>query len=171
MPLYDIEYVLPLSDDIQEKLARAFTSIHAKRFHTPSFFINVRFTDVSQQKVYRGGIRRIYNRAILRTRVSDSRSPELYGQHCKDLIAAWDEIIGQAENVEEHEKSLRTVWILGALTTAVELGMLRPTAGSELSWLKEHRDEFEARAGQGDDEMQFLMEELRTREDFRGVLD
>jgi phenylpyruvate tautomerase PptA (4-oxalocrotonate tautomerase family) len=174
MPLYDIEHVTPLSDAQQEQLAKTFTAIHTQRFHTPSFFINVRFTDVSTQKVFRGGVRRFYNRAILRTRVSENRTNEEYGRHCKDLIAAWDRIVVHGEdsgktNGELGDKSLRTVWILGALTTAVELGIQRPTAGKEIEWLRENKGEFERLANEGDEDMEDLLEELRTREDFKGV--
>ena len=51
MPLYDIEYVTPLTLQKQEELAIAFTQLHAKRFNTPASFINVRFTDASGQVV------------------------------------------------------------------------------------------------------------------------
>lgn len=165
MPLYDIEHVIPLTDEQQSRLAQAFTKLHASRFQTPSFFINVRFTDASEQKVYRGGVLKWYNRAILRTRTSDNRSREMYGDHCKDLIQAWSEIVG-GEGLEE----LRTVWIMGALTTAVERGIQRPAAGEEVAWLKEHKEEFQRRAEGGDEEMKGLMDELAAREEFSGVL-
>lgn len=165
MPLYDIEHVVPLTDEQQARLAQTFTKIHAERFQTPTFFINVRFTDASQQKVFRGGVLKWYNRAILRTRPSENRSRETYGDHCKDLIRAWSDIVG-----DEGGKELRTVWVLGALTTAVEMGIQRPAAGDEIPWLKEHKADFQARADEGDEEMKALMEELGTRHEFQGVL-
>jgi hypothetical protein len=165
MPLYDIEHVVPLTDEQQSQLAQAFTKIHAHRFQTPSFFINVRFTDASQQRVYRGGVLKWYNRAILRTRAAENRSREMYGDHCKDLIRAWSEIVGGEGN-----KELRTVWVMGALTTAVEMGIRRPAAGEEIAWLKEHKTEFQRLADEGDEEMKGLMDELAAREEFSGVL-
>jgi hypothetical protein len=51
MPLYDIEYVTPLTLHTQQELAIAFTQLHVKRFKTPASFINVRFTDASGQVV------------------------------------------------------------------------------------------------------------------------
>lgn len=165
MPLYDIEHVIPLTEDQQSRLAQAFTTFHAHRFQTPSFFINVRFTDASQQKVYRGGVLKWYNRAILRTRTSENRTREMYGEHCKDLIRAWSGIVGDGD-----KEDLRTVWIMGALTTAVEMGIQRPAAGEEIAWLKEHKDEFERGAEGGDEEMKILMNELATREEFSEVL-
>ncbi|KAF9693260.1 hypothetical protein EKO04_008899 [Ascochyta lentis] len=169
MPLYDIEYVIPLTDGQQEALAKAFTSIHCKRFHTPSFFVNVRFTDVSSQKVYRGGVLRYYNRAVLRTRVSENRTTEQYGEHCRELIKAWDDIVASKSLQTEFDKTLRTVWIMGALTTAVEMGFQRPAAGQEIKWLKDNREGFERLAEEGDEDMQQLLVELRTRDDFAAV--
>ncbi|KAH6629588.1 hypothetical protein C7974DRAFT_189389 [Boeremia exigua] len=170
MPLYDIEYVIPMTDSQQEALAKAFTAIHCTRFHTPSFFINVRFTDVSSQKVYRGGVLRYYNRAILRTRVSETRTREQYGEHCRELMKAWDEILSSEIIDSKHEKTLRTVWIMGALTTAVEMGFQRPAAGEEIEWLQNNKAEFEKLAAEGDEDMQQLMVELQTRDDFAAVL-
>lgn len=86
---------------------------------------------------------RYYNRAILRTRVSENRTTEQYGEHCLDLMKIWDEIIVPASVDSEHDKSLRTVWIMGTLTTAVEMGFQRPAEGQEIRWLKDNKDEFE----------------------------
>ena len=121
MPLYDVEYVTPLTPDQQEALAKAFTNLHSRRFKTPKFFLNVRYSDCSKQVVFRGGKRAVYNRLVLRTRAGEQRSKELYDEHCKDLINIWKDIVGKGG-----ELGLRTVWVLGALTTAVECGIARP---------------------------------------------
>ena len=121
MPLYDVEHVIPLTPEQQEALAKAFTELHSTRFNTPRFFLNVRYTDSSKQVVFRGGKRAVYNRLILRTRVGEQRSKDLYDEHCKDLIKIWGGVVGS-----EGELELRTVWVLGALTTAVECGIARP---------------------------------------------
>lgn len=133
MPLYDIEHVVPLSATQQESLAVAFTSLHSARFNVPRVFINVRFTDASRQVVFRGGRRVLYNRLILRTRASEKRGKDVYDAHCRDLITAWAKVVlgGDAEGdgsggEELKKKELRTVWVLGALTTAVECGIARP---------------------------------------------
>ena len=176
MPLYDIEHVTLLTDTEQESLARAFTEIHCQRFHTPSFFVNVRFSDVSNQPVFRGGLRRSYNRVILRCRVGENRTTEIYGQHCRDLIKAWDEILGADSSSDATSKSsgsadrtLRTVWVMGALTTALEMGIQRPQTGGEIRWLREHKPTFQRLAEEGDDEMRGLMEELGCKEYFAEV--
>lgn len=48
MLLYDIEYICPLTPTQQEHLAIALTNLHAQRFHAPSCFFNVRYTDAQQ---------------------------------------------------------------------------------------------------------------------------
>jgi len=63
MPLYDIEHIIPLTDEQQLALANALAKAHTARFHTPSYFVNVRFTDVSNMKVYRSG--RLVNTIVL----------------------------------------------------------------------------------------------------------
>jgi phenylpyruvate tautomerase PptA (4-oxalocrotonate tautomerase family) len=131
MPLYDIEYVCSLSFEEQEQLANALTSLHATRFKTPRCFVNVRFTDVSKQIVFRGGKLRKYNRVIIRTRAGENRTNEIYVDHCKTVVSEWERNIGK-----EGERGLRTVWVLGALTTALEAGIARPKVGVSLCRLK-----------------------------------
>lgn len=121
MPLYDIEHIHPLTPTQQEDLAIALTNLHAQRFHTPRTFINVRYTDASNQVVFRGGVRRRYNRVIVRTRAGDNRSRETYIEHCRAVAGEWERIVGK-----EGELGLRTVWVMGALTAAVEAGIARP---------------------------------------------
>lgn len=121
MPLYDIEHIIPLTEEQQSSLAIAFTHLHSTRFKTPKFFVNVRYSDVSAQAVYRGGRKVEYNRVILRTRVGEQRSKDLYDEHCRDIVTIWEKHIGRGAR-----DGLRTVWVLGALTTAVESGIARP---------------------------------------------
>lgn len=121
MPLYDVEYVCSISEETMTTLAQAITECHANRFATPKFFINVRFTDASGQVVFRGGKPQKYNRIILRTRASNQRSNDLYNEHCRDIMRIWDEVVGN-----DKDTALRTVWVMGALTTAVEAGIERP---------------------------------------------
>lgn len=125
MPLYDVEHVCALTSQQQEALAAAFTSLHAKRFNAPRWFVNVRFTDVSNQVVFRGAIRRKYNRVILRTRAGGNRTNEMYIDHCRAVVHEWGKIVGI-----QGEEGLRTVWVMGALTTALEAGIARPKVGT-----------------------------------------
>ncbi|OQU94754.1 hypothetical protein CLAIMM_01061 [Cladophialophora immunda] len=158
MPLYDVEHVAALTPDQQEALAKAFTNLHSTRFRTPKFFLNVRYTDVSGQVVFRNGRRAVYNRIILRTRAGEQRSKELYDEHCRDIIKIWEDIVGT-----EGELGLRTVWVLGALTTAVECGIARPKVGEEDEWLKANVEEFQKLAAAGDEDFVELVQELDSR--------
>ena len=121
MPLYDIEHVTSLNDEQQRALANALTEAHTARFHTPSYFINVRFTDVSDMKVYRSGRLVKYNRAILRTRQSENRTREMLNEHCQAVIDCWEKTVGTGS-----EQGLHAVWILGALSAGMEAGFPRP---------------------------------------------
>lgn len=121
MPLYDVEFICHLSYAQQEALAKSFTKLHAERFNTPRYFVNVRFSDVSNQLVFRGGHRRKYNRVILRTRAGSNRTNESYIEHCRAIVIEWEKIVGNTD-----DGSLRTVWVMGALTTALEAGLARP---------------------------------------------
>ncbi|KAJ5690792.1 hypothetical protein N7462_005184 [Penicillium macrosclerotiorum] len=58
------------------------------------------------------------------------------------------------------ERSLRTVWVMGALTTALEAGIARPKTGEEQEWLITNRSTFEELAKQGDEDFIDLLEEL-----------
>ncbi len=136
MPLYDVEHVVALSPDQRAALAVALTDLHSRRFDTPRVFVNVRYTDSRSQPVFRGGRPAVYNRVVLRTRVGESRTKEVYDDHCRDIVRAWEEIVcpdpgaGAGAGAERNEPAelnrLRTVWVLGALTTAVECGIARP---------------------------------------------
>ncbi|PNP43479.1 hypothetical protein TGAM01_v210434 [Trichoderma gamsii] len=158
MPLYDVEYVTPLTPRQQELLANAFTTVHSNRFNTPRYFINVRYTDVSDQVVFRGGIRRKYNRLILRTRAGSNRSSEEYLEHCKDLVGEWEKIVGRYG-----EMGLRTVWVNGTLTQALEAGIGRPKTGEEDKWIEENMALFKELAASGDEDFIELMKELELR--------
>jgi len=157
MPLYDVEHVTPLSPDQQSALAIALTDLHSTRFKTPKFFLNVRYTDVSNQVVFRGGKRARYNRVVLRTRAGEQRSKEMYDDHCRDIVKAWDNFVGQGVGTGS---DLRTVWVMGALTTAVECGIARPRVGEEEEWLKKNMAEFRRLAAAGDEDFVELVQEL-----------
>ncbi|KAJ5351357.1 hypothetical protein N7452_000331 [Penicillium brevicompactum] len=157
MPLYDVEYICHLDYTQQEALAKAFTNLHAERFNTPHYFVNVRFTDVSNQLVFRGGHRRKYNRVILRTRAGSNRTNEIYIEHCHAMVTEWEKIVGNSD-----DESLRTVWVMGALTTALEAGLARPKTGEEDQWLEANKLHFKELAEAGDEDFIELMKELES---------
>ncbi|EGR52960.1 uncharacterized protein TRIREDRAFT_103006 [Trichoderma reesei QM6a] len=159
MPLYDVEYVTPLTLEQQEQLAIAFTNEHSQRFNTPRFFINVRYTDVSDQVVFRGGVRRSYSRVIIRTRAGSNRTNEVYLDHCKRIVAHWERIVGR-----EGDEGLRTVWVMGALTTALEAGIGRPKTGEEDQWIQDNIPHFRTLAAAGDEDFVELLHELEEKQ-------
>lgn len=77
-----------------------------------------------RQVVFQGGGLRKYNRLIIRTRASEGRSNESYIEHCRTIVSEWEKIVGK-----EGENRLRTVWVMGASTTALEAGIARPKVG------------------------------------------
>ncbi|KAJ9498182.1 hypothetical protein H2202_006333 [Exophiala xenobiotica] len=170
MPLYDVEHVTPLNLLQQTGLAQALTNLHATRFKTPKIFVNVRYTDVTNQIVFRGGRRVQYNRIILRTRHGEQRTKEIYDEHCRDIVKLWDGVVvgGGSSSKEgpgqklQQTKQLRTVWVMGALTTAVECGIARPGVGEEDKWLEENMDEFKRLAEEGDGDFVDLLHELES---------
>ncbi|KAJ9640164.1 uncharacterized protein PV06_10688 [Exophiala oligosperma] len=166
MPLYDVEHVTPLTPDQQATLAQAITDLHARRFKTPKTFINVRYTDVSDQVVFRGGKRVSYNRVVVRTRQGERRTKEIYDDHARDIIKAWEGVVvGPGPSPGDPSASLRTVWIMGALTTAVECGIARPKVGDEDKWVEENMDEFKKLAASGDTDFIDLLHELEANDD------
>ncbi|KAH8807814.1 hypothetical protein F5884DRAFT_900144 [Xylogone sp. PMI_703] len=164
MPLYDIEHVIPLTDEQQLALANALTKAHTDRFHTPTYFINVRFTDVSDMKVIRSGRVVKYNRAILRTRQSENRTSDMLIQHCKAVTECWEKTIGSGP-----QNGIHAVWIMGALSAGMEAGFPRPLVGEEHEWLVKHKADFQRLADQGNEDFIGLMKELSEREDFKNI--
>lgn len=71
--------------------------------------------------VCREGVLRKYNRAVLRTRRFEDRTVDVYNGHCRDILQIWEDVVGKGG-----ERGLRTAWVLGTLTTAVEAGFKRP---------------------------------------------
>jgi phenylpyruvate tautomerase PptA (4-oxalocrotonate tautomerase family) len=55
MPLYEVEYSIPLTKTHKDDLAAAITKIHHLAYGIPSFFISVKFTDGSKNENYSGG--------------------------------------------------------------------------------------------------------------------
>ena len=55
MPLYEVEYSIPLTETHKNDLAKAITKIHHLAYGIPSFFISVKLTDGSKNENYSGG--------------------------------------------------------------------------------------------------------------------
>ena len=57
--------------------------------------------------------------------------------------------------------------MMGGIIAGLEAGFVLPGAGGDVQWLEANMGEFERRAGEGDEEMKGLVEEVRER----GLLD
>lgn len=130
MPLYDVEHVISLTDHEQQDIATAITNLHSHRFNTPKWFVNVRFTDASNVKVFRGGVETRYNRLVIRTRHGGTRTVDVYNAHCRDIMKEWERVMSSSGSKASpvDERGLRTVWVTPILAAAVDMGFERPKA-------------------------------------------
>ena len=60
MPLYEVEHSDPLSKSEKDALATRVTQAHLSLYKIPSFFVSVKFTDISTHDVYAGAKRVSY---------------------------------------------------------------------------------------------------------------
>ncbi|KAK4995571.1 hypothetical protein LTR66_004647 [Elasticomyces elasticus] len=172
MPLYEVEHVCPLTVSQQDDLAAAITRIHAEKFTTPKLFVNVRFTNVSEQVLYVAGKRRNTNRIIASVRPGASRSQADYADLCRQIEEAWAEVVPLPQvkrSMPVPDTELRAVFVLGSITAGTEAGFALPQAGQDVSWLEENMTAFQAKADAGDAEFRDLVEEVRTRGLIKGV--
>lgn len=186
MPLYQVEHICSLTSSQQEQLAEVITTIHSRKFTTPSLFVNVTFTDISSQVAFVAGKKvstiilqrgpalqrgtdiipqRNTNRLLAHIRTGPSRTTEDYNSLTSSLNKAWCEIVGSTG-----EQELGAVFILGDIVAGSEAGFVFPPAGGDKKWLREHFEEFESRAKEGDEGFAGLVKEVREREDLKEVL-
>ena len=57
MPMYEVEHACVLTPSQKDDIAEAITKIHSEQFTAPRTFVNVRFTDISEQYTYVAGKR------------------------------------------------------------------------------------------------------------------
>jgi hypothetical protein len=152
MPFYEIQHHIPIGPQQREKLAKAFTNLHATTFSTPSLFVNIRFINLDfngDEDYFYGGERRPRtNRISVHVRSGGERNYEKYAEEIERL---WDEILGggykkmyklekEKEGAkddrkdgerfkEEHIKLLQGVFIIPGLT-AREEGFAIPQVSS-----------------------------------------
>ncbi|KAI9933617.1 hypothetical protein ASPWEDRAFT_174779 [Aspergillus wentii DTO 134E9] len=165
MPLYEVEHSIPLEKSERDQLAQEITRIHARKFTTPSLFVNIRFIDANSQTNYVGGKERSINRILAHVRTGGDRSTDDFGSVAALIHTAWFQIINRKGTDDRTGRELSAVFILGDIITGIEKGLLIPKAGEDAKWLKDHYEVFEERAGRGDEDFAGLIEELRTRTD------
>ncbi|KAL4734610.1 hypothetical protein BDV11DRAFT_197951 [Aspergillus similis] len=164
MPFYQIEHCFPLQKAQRDELAQAITTIHTRKFATPSLFVNVRFTDSSQQYNYVAGKECAINRIVAYVRAGPTRSKADFDNVAVQILEAWNRIINP-RNERHTERELKRVFVMGAITTGLESGFLLPPAGQDAAWLKDNTPRFQELAEQGNPEFVELMNEIQSRGD------
>ncbi|BCS27687.1 uncharacterized protein APUU_60735A [Aspergillus puulaauensis] len=167
MPFYQIEHATPLNKPQRDALATSITTIHTRKFATPSLFVNVRFTDASRDVNYVGGKECSINRITGYVRAGGNRSKKDFDDVALKILETWNSIVnpGSKKGEEREDLELKRVFVMGAITTGVESGFVLPEAGQDAAWLKENTPRFEELAEQGDPEFIELVREIRSRED------
>jgi phenylpyruvate tautomerase PptA (4-oxalocrotonate tautomerase family) len=169
MPFYSVQHAVALTISQQDELAEALTKLHSTRFTTPRLFVNVSFTDVSNATIYVAGRRKNSNTIQAFVRSGPSRTQQDWDDHCRDIAAAWDRIIGSGlpkirRGDPEHDYSLRGVIIMGGLLAGVEAGFTLPGAGEDENWAKKNLPGFQKLADEGDEDFKELVREIHARQ-------
>ncbi|KAG9667375.1 hypothetical protein KCU99_g8956, partial [Aureobasidium melanogenum] len=151
MPAYEVEHVCKLSDDQKDQLAEAITKIHSQQFSTPRLFVNVRITDISDQRTYVAGKQYKSNRIFAYVRHGPSRTQSDYDAVSKALEDEWAKIVPSTE--------LRLVMFYGAIVAGMEAGLYLPPAGQDAAWIKENWETFVKKAEGGDEHFAGLIEQ------------
>ncbi|ETS73806.1 hypothetical protein PFICI_14752 [Pestalotiopsis fici W106-1] len=168
MPMYEIEHIAPLQSEQKDALALAITEIHSNKFTTPRLFVNVKITDAAKQETYVAGRPRASNRITAHVRTSAARTQQDFDQLCNDVHVAWSSIVHPAHPTKPpQDQELRAVFILGDITAAWEAGFTVPPAGQDAQWAKENMAAFQDKANNGDEDFADLVEELKTRDEFK----
>jgi phenylpyruvate tautomerase PptA (4-oxalocrotonate tautomerase family) len=168
MPFYEVLHVIPFTASQKDELATAITEIHSTTFSTPKLFVNVAYTDVSEQDTYVGGKRRKANHIRANVRNGPMRSRDDWIHLCDEVQKAWDHIIGKGlpkvrRADPDQDTSLRSIIVLGDLIHGTELGFTLPPAGGDREWLEENWQEFNKRAEAGDEDFAGMVQEVKER--------
>ena len=71
---------------------------------------------------------------------------------------------------EGTKQELHAIFILGAIVAGREAGFEVPSAGEDLAWMKANAEQFQQKANAGNIDMQGLVDDIKTRPEFSGVL-
>jgi len=152
----------------KDDLARAITRIHSTKFTTPSMFVNVTFTDVSETETYIGGRRRSGNHIRANVRSGPTRTQADWEDLSRQIDAVWGEIVGKGlpkvrRAEPEPDTSLRSVILLGDIIGGMEAGFTLPPAGGDVQWMRENLADFKQRAETGEEEFVEMVREIEER--------
>lgn len=98
---------------------------------------------------------KLVNAIQAHVRAGPSRPRSSYNELCRQLRSAWETVLPATP--------LDLISVHGSLVAGEESGFLRPEAGHDAEWVREHMAEFERLAAAGNEEMKTLVEECRSR--------
>lgn len=110
-------------------------------------------------------VQRPNNRIIANTRHGPSRTQEMYDALCAEIEAVWADVVGT-----EGEKELRGIFVLGSIVAGSEAGFPVPRAGQDAEWMKKNMAAFKKKAAGGDTDFQDMLDELNSRDAFKGIV-
>ena len=89
----------------------------------------------------------------------------MYDALCAELEAVWADVVGK-----EGDQELRGIFVLGSIVAVSEAGFALPKAGEDAEWLKKNIVAFKKKAAGGDEDFQGLLEDLKSRDAFNGIV-
>jgi hypothetical protein len=107
------------------------------------------------------------NRIIGQVR-GGSRSRESFEELCSKIVAAWNDIVQvpPAQADRSGPLSLHAISIQASIAAGYEGGFYQPAAGGDQEWVTKHWDEFQKRAGQGDEFASMIVENVSNDSNF-----
>ncbi|KAG9237051.1 hypothetical protein BJ875DRAFT_522419 [Amylocarpus encephaloides] len=172
MPFYHIHHVTSLSSDQRQALAKFITNLHSQTFNTPSLFVNIKFTHISNaepEDFFVGG-KAVggKNYILANVRGGGDRGAEAFEGLAEKVEDAWDAVvIGTGGRGRGRGKELHACFVFPGLFGR-ERGMTLPLAGEDGQWLEDNWYHFEEMAKNGDDEFKDLIEEVGKRSELIG---
>jgi hypothetical protein len=113
-------------------------------------------------------IQRASNRITAHVRTSAARTQRDFDQLCNDVHVAWSSIVHPGHPTKPPpDQELRAVFVLGDITAAWEAGFAVPPAGQDAQWARDNMAAFRETADGGDEDFADLVEELKTRNEFK----
>lgn len=101
-------------------------------------------------------------------RTSAARTQRDFDQLCNDVHVAWSSIVHPGHPTKPPpDQELRAVFVLGDITAAWEAGFAVPPAGQDAQWARDNMAAFREKADGGDEDFADLVEELKTRDEFK----
>ncbi|KAL1875573.1 hypothetical protein Plec18167_005509 [Paecilomyces lecythidis] len=178
MPLYEICHSTPLTPAQKSQLAQSITRLHSTTFHTPSLFVNVRFTSPEPVGDYFVAGKPMQptspNRIIATVRTGGSRTKEVFDEVGRQIGRFWDDIVVNADGAKGNDvRKARKLHftVFAPMLAAVENGVVIPGAGEEGSWLKNNMAYFKEQAEVGNDEhFKDMLKEIEEREDLKSFI-